>query len=109
MTPFVCSNWCMHELDIRWCDLRQFVPPVGLLLVALLPTIPIYQLQGIHDTIMVGCHCAAAFMLFLGAAAVEWHFFRYHARHADDCDSSSESSDSDTDDAMSPHASLNSS
>ena len=68
---FVCPVSGRRARCGRRCDVRQFVPPVGLILVVLIPTVPLYEIAGFHDTIMVGCHCTAAFMMFLGAAVVE--------------------------------------
>lgn len=81
--PMSCMNRMVHELDLRWCDVRMFVPPVGYMLVCLVPTVPIYQTQGVHEGIMIGCHCFAAFMMFLGIMACELHFWNHHVDYAD--------------------------
>jgi hypothetical protein len=81
--PMACLNRMVHELDMRWCDMRMFVPPVGYMLVCLVPTIPIHKVQGIHELIMIGCHCMSAFMMFFGLGACEWHFWTHHVDYAD--------------------------
>lgn len=81
--PMQCVNRIIHELDLRWCDVRMFVPPVGYMLVCLVPTIPVYKAQHMHEVIMIACHCIAAFMMFLGLMACELHFWRHHVDYAD--------------------------
>lgn len=72
-----CHVLCAR-LDIRWSDVRQFVPPVGLLLLCLIPTVPLNQITGFHDCLIMVCHFLAAGSLVLGTTACEYHFITRH-------------------------------
>lgn len=56
--------------DLSWVMWRQFVPPVGMMLVATVTTTPFAQ-ASLLDYLCIGIHLSGAVMLFLGYAVVE--------------------------------------
>jgi len=62
-----CRMGCMS-----WATYRQFMPPIGLILVACCPTVKL-QLLRAEDLVLVTVHCLAAMMMFVGFLMAEAH------------------------------------
>lgn len=50
---------------VSWVICRQFFPPIGMMLVACVPTTPAAQAD-LADQVTVGVHCLGAVMMFIG-------------------------------------------
>jgi len=67
--PWELSNvYIGHErkskiLIISWCSVRAFLPPLSMMIVALVPTTP-WELASATDKVTVLLHCAAACLMF---------------------------------------------
>mmetsp|Transcript_50426 Transcript_50426/g.113386 ORF Transcript_50426/g.113386 Transcript_50426/m.113386 type:complete len:350 (-) Transcript_50426:95-1144(-) len=60
---------CGH---MSWATFRQFMPPIGLILVACCPTVKLGGLKA-QEVVLVGVHCLAAMMMFVGFILAEAH------------------------------------
>lgn len=59
--------------SMHWATFRQFVPPVGLVLLTCCPTVPMDKVESAAHLVLIFVHCLAAMMMFVGFLMAECH------------------------------------